>query len=233
MESATSTDALAESPIDFGAPADFGVAVVAKAKHADLWRAAKKLGGQSALARHLGVGPSELGDWCNLKSMPRFEEYESVDGRKVRPKFSDPELRQNIERRLYELTGKTLDELFPPEVRNNQEFLNQPKTQEFYTTIDLKKLGSSVPDRFFLPCPTEQAIDKEHRAMLADSMKKLSERERRIIEMRFGMNDNPQMTLEEVGHVMRVGRERVRQIEARAIRKMQLDVSLREEEMLP
>jgi len=55
---------------------------------------------------------------------------------------------------------------------------------------------------------------------MASMLKKLSPREERIIRMRFGFEDGNQHTLEEVGQVFDVTRERIRQIEAKALRKL-------------
>jgi RNA polymerase primary sigma factor len=48
----------------------------------------------------------------------------------------------------------------------------------------------------------------------------LSERERRVLELRFGLDDGRSRTLEEVGKEFGVTRERIRQIEAKALRKL-------------
>ena len=48
----------------------------------------------------------------------------------------------------------------------------------------------------------------------------LTEREARVIEMRFGLRDGNEHTLEEVGQEFQVTRERIRQIEAKALRKL-------------
>ena len=48
----------------------------------------------------------------------------------------------------------------------------------------------------------------------------LTERERRILELRYGLNDGYPRTLEEVGHQYEVTRERIRQIEGKALRKL-------------
>ena len=55
---------------------------------------------------------------------------------------------------------------------------------------------------------------------MASMLQKLSPREERIIRMRFGFEDGNQRTLEEVGQVFAVTRERIRQIEAKALRKL-------------
>ena len=55
---------------------------------------------------------------------------------------------------------------------------------------------------------------------MSSMLKKLSPREERIIRMRFGFEDGDSHTLEEVGQVFTVTRERIRQIEAKALRKL-------------
>ena len=55
---------------------------------------------------------------------------------------------------------------------------------------------------------------------LGDVLTSLTERERRILEMRFGLVDGYERTLEEIGKMYNVTRERIRQIEAKALRKL-------------
>jgi len=50
----------------------------------------------------------------------------------------------------------------------------------------------------------------------------LTERERKVLELRFGLGDGFSRTLEEVGRQFHVTRERIRQIEAKALRKLRL-----------
>ena len=56
--------------------------------------------------------------------------------------------------------------------------------------------------------------------MLSDILDTLSDRERRVIILRFGLIDGRQRTLEEVGLEFHVTRERIRQIETKALRKL-------------
>ena len=58
------------------------------------------------------------------------------------------------------------------------------------------------------------------REQVEDVLGTISERERRVLELRFGLEDGRSRTLEEVGHVFGVTRERIRQIEAKALRKL-------------
>ncbi len=59
------------------------------------------------------------------------------------------------------------------------------------------------------------------RQRIARVLKTLSYREREIIKLRYGLGDGYSYTLEEVGHIFKVTRERIRQIEAKAVRKLQ------------
>jgi RNA polymerase primary sigma factor len=58
-------------------------------------------------------------------------------------------------------------------------------------------------------------------------LKTLSYREREIIKLRYGLGDGYSYTLEEVGHIFKVTRERIRQIEAKAVRKLQQPAAAR------
>lgn len=85
-------------------------------------------------------------------------------------------------------------------------------------------LGDFLPDEE-LPNPTEFASQQMLRRDLATALNHLSERERRIIDLRYGLLDGQRRTLEEVGRVLGMTRERARQIEAEALRRLrQADV---------
>jgi len=80
-------------------------------------------------------------------------------------------------------------------------------------------LGDFIEDKDVVS-PSDAAIGLSLRETMAGVLKKLSPREERIIRMRFGFEDGNQRTLEEVGQVFAVTRERIRQIEAKALRKL-------------
>jgi RNA polymerase primary sigma factor len=63
---------------------------------------------------------------------------------------------------------------------------------------------------------------------LGDVLTSLTERERKVLELRFGLGDGYSRTLEEVGKQFKVTRERIRQIEAKALRKMRHPTRLRQ-----
>ena len=66
-----------------------------------------------------------------------------------------------------------------------------------------------------------------HRGRIDRVLKSLSYREREIIKLRYGLKDGYTYTLEEVGRIFKVTRERVRQIEAKAVRKLQHPIRAR------
>jgi RNA polymerase primary sigma factor len=84
---------------------------------------------------------------------------------------------------------------------------------------DESHLGDFIIDRR-VTSPSEAVINLNLREQTAEVLKTLSPREEKIIKMRFGLQDGSEHTLEEVGQHFAVTRERIRQIEAKALRKL-------------
>jgi RNA polymerase primary sigma factor len=80
-------------------------------------------------------------------------------------------------------------------------------------------LGDFIEDKT-APAPAEAATFQLLREQVEDVLDTLSERERRVLQLRFGLEDGRSRTLEEVGKDFGVTRERIRQIEAKALRKL-------------
>jgi RNA polymerase primary sigma factor len=80
-------------------------------------------------------------------------------------------------------------------------------------------LGDFIEDRSTMP-PADAASRELLKAQLNSVLKELSDRERRVLMLRFGLEDGRARTLEEVGKEFNVTRERIRQIEAKALRKL-------------
>ncbi len=76
--------------------------------------------------------------------------------------------------------------------------------------------------------PSEMTSFSLLKDKLGDVLASLSERERKVLELRFGLGDGYSRTLEEVGRQFRVTRERIRQIEAKALRKMRHPTRIRQ-----
>ena len=80
-------------------------------------------------------------------------------------------------------------------------------------------LGDFIEDKV-LPSPPEAVIHQSLREHIEEALKTLTDREARVLKMRFGLGDGNEHTLEEVGQQFKVTRERIRQIEAKALRKL-------------
>ena len=80
-------------------------------------------------------------------------------------------------------------------------------------------LGDFIEDET-MPAPLELASQQLLKAQIGDALDKLTDRERRIIVLRYGLDDGRFRTLEEVGRDFGITRERIRQIEAKALRKL-------------
>lgn len=80
-------------------------------------------------------------------------------------------------------------------------------------------LGDFIPDED-VPAPAEAAAFSMLKEQLVEVLDTLTDREQKVLELRFGLEDGRPRTLEEVGKRFDVTRERIRQIEAKALRKL-------------
>jgi RNA polymerase primary sigma factor len=105
-------------------------------------------------------------------------------------------------------------------VRKTREVAQQPVSLE--TPIGEEEdshLGEFIEDKSSLS-PSDAAISMSLQEQTESLLKTLTPREERVIKMRFGLEDGSEHTLEEVGQSFAVTRERIRQIEAKALRKL-------------
>ncbi len=80
-------------------------------------------------------------------------------------------------------------------------------------------LGDFIEDKL-IPSPPDTVIHINLKEQIEEALKSLTDREARVLKMRFGLGDGNEHTLEEVGQQFKVTRERIRQIEAKALRKL-------------
>mgnify|MGYP001323034248 CR=1 FL=1 len=84
---------------------------------------------------------------------------------------------------------------------------------------DSSSLGDFIEDED-TPSPMDSAVRDMLQEQVQHALEALSEREREVLELRFGLRDGKEHTLEEVSRYFKVTRERIRQIEAKALRKL-------------
>jgi RNA polymerase primary sigma factor len=105
-------------------------------------------------------------------------------------------------------------------VRKTKQIAQQPISLE--TPIGEEEdshLGEFIEDKSSVS-PSDAVISISLQEQTASLLKTLTPREEKVIKMRFGLEDGSEHTLEEVGHSFEVTRERIRQIEAKALRKL-------------
>jgi RNA polymerase primary sigma factor len=111
-------------------------------------------------------------------------------------------------------------ELAPERVREIKKAAQEPVSLEIPVgSEDDSHLGDFVPDEASLS-PADMATRQMLKEQMDDVLDSLTGRERRVLQLRFGLEDGRQRTLEEVGREFGVTRERIRQIEAKALRKL-------------
>jgi len=111
-------------------------------------------------------------------------------------------------------------EISPEKVREIIKVSQEPVSLE--TPIGEEEdshLGDFIEDHTAL-APADAASHQLLKEQVEDVLDSLTERERKVLQLRFGLDDGRSRTLEEVGKEFHVTRERIRQIEAKALRKL-------------
>lgn len=136
---------------------------------------------------------------------------------------------RNITRQLTQEMGRepSLEETAKAANATVEETRNILQMNRFPISLD-RPVGNSEDSHFgdLLPDsaaenPAVGVTQEMLRKRILKVLKTLSYREREIIKLRYGLGDGYSYTLEEVGHIFKVTRERIRQIEAKAVRKLQ------------
>jgi len=142
---------------------------------------------------------------------------------------------RTIQKHLLQILGRepTIDEIAEKAKMNVEETRRVMKISRHPISLD-RPVGESEDSQFgdFIEddrqeSPSETATSDMLRSRINDVLKTLTYREREILKLRYGVGDGYTYTLEEVGRIFKVTRERVRQVESKAIRKLQHPVRRR------
>ncbi len=178
-----------------------------KLQNAHVARAVQKCGSVQSLAEKIGMSPATVSKWLNFHGSPRWTHAKT-------------EKLQRAVRTLAKLAGASLADIFPNLTKEERAALSSNHTKE--SVVETKNLTHSLAQNLVYEPNVEEQVDAEVlRERLKGILKSLSYREREIIKLRYGLRDGHTYTLEEVAHIFKVGRERIRQIEAKALRKLQ------------
>jgi RNA polymerase primary sigma factor len=155
----------------------------------------------------------ELGREPSIEEMAlEMEILDEHETKAIRERLGDSgRLDPNLQRKMRRATAKVRRIL---RISQDPMSLDMPVGQE-----DSSLLGDFIEDDK-VPGPVEKADRQLLKEQVRGVLSVLSEREREVLEMRFGLKDGQDHTLEEVGKHFGVTRERIRQIEAKALRKL-------------
>ncbi len=178
------------------------VALVAKMRNGRLLRYRKdNCVTQKAAAELAGISPTA---WCAIEGM-RFKD---VSWRNVRL--------------VADFLEVSTEEICPEAMRKMNLRLEATAYKECEANL---LMARDTENRLTLPSPADTEDGEQRTAMqreaIDDILKTLTYREREIIKLRYGIGDGYTYTLEEISRIFKVTRERVRQVEAKAIRKLQ------------
>lgn len=181
--------------------------VSARVRHADLLAAARRLGSQSALAKALGIQPGRIGAWINLQKYPvRYT--------------------AQFEAKVVAATGFLIEDLWPDALKreiDRRRAANQKKWNEIEVTslVSPTRLASlEVAGQLQIEDQRDWEQIEELHIDLEEAMRSLNERERTVVKLRNGWDGEAPRTYEEVGRIVQLSGDRVRQIEARAVHKL-------------
>ncbi len=187
----------------------FRIAMVARMKHGVLYEAIKKRGWTvKTAAEFLGIRHSDLCSTINLKRKPPFL-FSRKDDEDTKQKA------RALTEKLMELTGMTVEDLFPAEFRTD-EFLASPKTTERFADVPTRLLLEQTGMLALPPAPDEDLMAREDLEEMQESFAGLSEFDQNILEKRFFENE----TLREVGERIGFTPEAIRQKQNIALKKM-------------
>jgi RNA polymerase primary sigma factor len=134
---------------------------------------------------------------------------------RIRSLLADRFGRQPSERELSEELGIPIEDVrLLTRASQSSLSLNDP-----VDTNGDSELGDLL-EQTVLPDTDDRMVRESFKLAVADALADLPERERRVLELRFGLEDDQPKTLREIGNIMELSRERVRQIESRALNKL-------------
>lgn len=130
------------------------------------------------------------------------------------------QLHQELGREAYiEEVAKEMD-LTEEKIREIMKFSQEPVSLEMPLGEESdSSLGDFIEDND-APAPADAAVFEMMKESIEEVLHTLTEREEKVLRLRFGIDDGRSRTLEEVGIIFGVTRERIRQIEAKALRKL-------------
>ena len=151
---------------------------------------------QAQLAKYLGISQTIVSAWETLRTFPK---------------------ERKIINKLEEALRCEIEEIFPPEIINAiRKRIGVPLEK----VIDTKALPPFIRGEYLLEAPEEKYEKKELKETIEELLKTLTEKESKVLTLKFGLADGNEYTLQEIAEQLKLSNERIRQIGAKALRKL-------------
>lgn len=182
------------------------IAAELRIKHGELYEACLRAGGVKQFCKEIGVGYQTVLTWLSMKKCPTPGKY-------------TPSYTAETEQKIEELTGLKIDAVFPKQLK---EFTELSKPTKYVSVKEIEPdrlldMACELSNRLTTDDPIDCAIAGELRDNMKKQLDRLAPRLRRVIEARYYENK----TIEEVGRELVCTKERVRQLEMKAIHALQ------------
>lgn len=194
----------------------FEIAVKARAKHGLIYKYMTEHGlTWLEMAEKIGISTGTFSKIIHFRWAPT-ENYQNKE----------------VAKKLCNFFHCNLEEILPNElaqqIKNNSEIAELlQEEQTVYKEVDVEYLSYDEAPQSILAYQENFNKQIDFRETIEKVLKTLTPREERIIKLRFGIGDEVEHTLEEVGKEFGVTRDRIRQIEEKAIRKLKHPARLR------
>lgn len=165
----------------------------------DLWETTN----QNEISRKIGISPSRFGGYINFKRDPikYAGGINQVSGKIVGWKSEVY--------KISEAFGCEPEDIFP-------EHLQKIRKNNYEIECDSQFLIEDIKNQ------EELVLDSEIKKMISSSLQNLNRKEETILRLRFGFEEDGEHTFQEIANQLGLTRERVRQIEAKALRKLRV-----------
>jgi len=187
------------------------VAAELRLKHGVLYEVCRDNGGIANVASIIGIGCQTVRAWLKMRRCPTPGQYNRW-------------YTEDVEKSLEALAGVPATTIFPPELKAATSLFKATPVHVRILDIEpeaLAMIATETQERLTFRQPEKVAGDHELSDRVKALLRGLSYREREVITLRYGLDDGYSYTLDEVADLLKVSRERVRQIEAKAVRKLQ------------
>jgi len=187
------------------------IRIIARFKNDNLRQARLNVGLTiEKISKMLGMNRSIYYDWEGFRRYPFSPDKEANNSNQIKS--------QERAKKLEKILKMPYEDLFPIEYRQAVNLKLGKPIEKIFEHLELPE--SYIEKNLLLPSPEDIYEKIELKEITKKALESLTEKEAKVLKMRFGLEDENEYTLEEVARQFKVTKERIRQIEAKALRKL-------------